>query len=170
MTFQKVCVFGNTASGKSVLARKIAQKLNLPLIELDKMFYHADWTHVPYEEFWNKQKTIFEQEKWVIDGTFAESGLYERFAMADKVILLDSKPISCLKRALSRRGKDSQRLPNGADDRKMSWGKKLKFAYEILSFNRTDKRQILRLAHQFPEKFILIDDWTDEEELLKQLE
>lgn len=165
----KICCLGNTASGKSILAKKIAQELNLPQFSLDKIYYKVNWSHISRSEFLSKQKEILNQNYWIIDGTFSECGLRERFEAADIVIFLDSSSVSCLHYALSRRGKNKDRLPDGVDDKHLSISKSLKFLFDILTFNFRDRRRIVHLAQEFPKKFQLINSWNEEDEVVNRL-
>lgn len=166
---QKVCVLGNTASGKSFLASRIAQLLKMESISLDQIFWKQNWTSLSLEAFYREQQKILKQEAWVIDGTFSECGLAERFEAADLVVFLDSNPLVCLLRAIKRRGKDKKRLPKGADDTQLSFGQSLKFALEILRFNGQERSQILLLASQSAQKFIFLHHWKEEAKLLERI-
>ncbi|GAB2027374.1 DNA topology modulation protein [Lactovum odontotermitis] len=161
---------GNTASGKSTLAGNIARTLDLPQYSLDKFYWQANWKHISRPEFLKIMTQLTQKESWVIDGTFAEFGLESRFEAADKILLLDSHPFDCVRRALSRRGKDAGRLPEGADDREMNPILAIGFLVEILIFNINDRRRIMKMAKKFPEKFILLKNWDEEDKFIERLE
>ena len=44
---ERVVVIGNSGGGKSVLARQLAAKLNLPCIEVDSILWKPGWHLVP---------------------------------------------------------------------------------------------------------------------------
>jgi len=165
----KILVLGNTASGKSFLAAKIAKQLNLPRFSLDEIYWQKNWTHVSRAEFLAGQREIIARKIWVIDGTFAEFGLRGRFAAADAAIFLDISPRQCLRRAISRRGDGRASLPHGADDRHLGFAKSVEFLVEILLFNLLDRRRIRKLAREFPGKLIIIKNWSEEEKVLENL-
>lgn len=165
----KISCLGNTASGKSYLAKKLAQELNLPYFSLDLYYWQENWTPITKTEFLAIEQKITANEKWVLDGTFAEVGLSARFEQSDCVVFLESKPLGCLKRALKRRGNEKDRLPNGADDQKIGFFRSLNFLFDILTFNLRDRRKILKLAHRFPDKLVILQDWGEEEALILQL-
>lgn len=48
----KINVVGTSGSGKSTVARQLAEKFSVPYIELDKLFWRQDWQGTPDDEFW----------------------------------------------------------------------------------------------------------------------
>ena len=103
----KISCFGNTASGKSYLAEKLAQELNLPHFSLDKLYWRENWTHCTKAEFLTEQRKILAEEHWVLDGTFAECGLAERIERSELVVLLDSKPLDCFTKQVATKSPTS---------------------------------------------------------------
>jgi len=47
----RLLVVGTTGSGKTTMASRLAQKLDLPHTELDALNWGRDWTMRPNEEF-----------------------------------------------------------------------------------------------------------------------
>jgi adenylate kinase family enzyme len=68
---KRVVVIGTSCSGKTRLAASLAQKLNLPHIELDSIFWKPNWTHTPREEFRNLVTKATAPEEWVLDGNYS---------------------------------------------------------------------------------------------------
>jgi len=68
---KRVVVIGTSCSGKTTLARNLAQKLRLPHIELDSIFWKPNWTHTPKEEFRNLVSEAIAPENWVLDGNYS---------------------------------------------------------------------------------------------------
>jgi adenylate kinase family enzyme len=67
-----IAVVGATGSGKTTLAAKIAQRLHIPHIETDSVYWGPNWQPIPLEEFrlWMDRAT--QGEKWVIDGNYSK--------------------------------------------------------------------------------------------------
>ncbi|WP_190288265.1 hypothetical protein [Lactococcus protaetiae] len=42
-------------------------------------------------------------------------------------------------------------------------------SFDILTFNLRDRRKILKLTHRFPEKLVILQDWSEEENLINRL-
>ncbi|MDR1264691.1 MAG: hypothetical protein LBK42_03795 [Propionibacteriaceae bacterium] len=160
---------GNTASGKSHLAKAISQTLSLPLHHLDQLYWHSDWTHASRHEFLQTQLKLIAAECWVIDGCFAEFGLDKRFQAADLVVFLDLSTVSCVRRASSRRGHQHDGLPAGADDAGMGLGRTLAFLAEMLLFPLVDRPRVLRAARRSGVALKRLRSWDEETGLIDEL-
>ncbi len=65
---ERVMVIGTSCSGKTALARRIAEALDSPHVELDVVFWGPDWTECPTEEFRDAVRKYVESDRWVVDG------------------------------------------------------------------------------------------------------
>lgn len=69
----RIVVIGTSGAGKTVLARLIASRLQLPHIELDAINWQAGWRdltrHDP-EEFIRRVAQAIEADAWVADGNY----------------------------------------------------------------------------------------------------
>ena len=70
---KRVIVIGTTGSGKTTLAKKIAEKLNCPHIQIDSLFWKPNWQEATDEELFAKIEEAVFQESWVLDGLQSES-------------------------------------------------------------------------------------------------
>ena len=66
---------GNSGSGKTSLARRLASRLDLPHVELDALNHRAGWTEAPLDEFRADVARLLEehvsvQGGWVVDGNY----------------------------------------------------------------------------------------------------
>lgn len=67
----KINVIGTSGSGKSTVARGIAQKLKIPYIQLDALFWRSDWQGTPDDVFFTKiEESLAGKGDWVIDGNY----------------------------------------------------------------------------------------------------
>ena len=66
--FQKAIIIGCPGAGKSTFARKLSDKMHLPLYYLDMLWHKPDRTTVDRNIFDEKLKEIVLKEKWIIDG------------------------------------------------------------------------------------------------------
>jgi len=46
-----ICIYGPTGSGKTTLGRSLAERLGVPFIDLDTIFWLPNWTPKPEEQF-----------------------------------------------------------------------------------------------------------------------
>jgi len=66
---QRVLVGGSSGAGKTTLARALAQRLDLPYVEIDSLFHGANW--VPRPEFVEDVDAFTSQPGWVIDHDYS---------------------------------------------------------------------------------------------------
>jgi adenylate kinase family enzyme len=98
---RRVMVVGCPGAGKTTLARRLAQRLALPLIHLDFHFWRPGW-QVPATDEWRKQViALANANDWIMDGNY--SNTYDvRMPRADTLIWLDYPRTTCLRRVLLR--------------------------------------------------------------------
>ena len=166
---QKICIVGNTASGKSFLAQQAGVALDLPVFHLDQVYWQEDWSHLSREDFLACLEELTARAEWVIDGCFSEFGLQGRFAAADAVVFIDQPSLVCLKRAAARHKTVQEGQPTHADERKMSWRLSLAFMAEILLFRLLDRPRIMRAAQRTTACLFVIHEWSEEAQVLTEL-
>jgi adenylate kinase family enzyme len=65
-------VVGTSGSGKTTLARRLAQRLDIPHIELDALHWGPDWTPAPIELFRERTFQALSGEAWTTDGNYSK--------------------------------------------------------------------------------------------------
>lgn len=98
----RVIIIGSSGSGKSTLARQLGASLELPVIHLDRHFWHPGWVKTPLEEWCTEVTRLIQRRQWVMDGNYRET-LDIRLDAADMVVFLDLHPLVCAWRTLKRR-------------------------------------------------------------------
>lgn len=68
--FQRIVVIGATSSGKSTLAEILSGKLNLDFIELDALYWDANWVETPKDVFRQRVETVVRSGCWVAAGNY----------------------------------------------------------------------------------------------------
>ena len=48
---ERILIIGCSGSGKTTLARKLGEKLKLPVVHLDRLWWTGNWENVTREEF-----------------------------------------------------------------------------------------------------------------------
>lgn len=98
---KRVLVIGCSGGGKSTLARKLGEKLGLPVVHLDVLFWKPGWVESSYDEFRPKVAAAVAEDRWVIDGNFSRT-FDIRLPRADTIVWVDQPRRVCLWRAFRR--------------------------------------------------------------------
>jgi adenylate kinase family enzyme len=66
-------VIGVSGSGKTMLARQLARKLDLPHIELDALYWEANWQGAARPVVRGRVQASTAGDAWVVDGNYSQS-------------------------------------------------------------------------------------------------
>jgi adenylate kinase family enzyme len=99
---KRVLVLGNSGSGKSSFAEKLADKLDIQCIHLDTHYWRPNWIPTPQEEWPSIVRRLIDQDEWVMDGNYSTT-LEERIQRADTAIYLRVRRPIALWRVMKRR-------------------------------------------------------------------
>lgn len=139
---RRVLIIGNSGGGKSTLARRLGEKLGLPVVHLDVLFWKPGWTESSDEEFHARIAEYQAGEAWIADGNFGGSWPL-RMPAADTIIWIDQPPWLCLLRAIWRvaQYRDATR-PDMAEGCRESID--FKFYHFILTYDRKVRPRLER--------------------------
>ncbi len=84
----RILVIGSPGAGKSTLARRLSERLDLPLIHLDREYFGPGWTMPPRPEWRERVRALAAQPAWVMDGNYA-STFDIRVPRATAIVWLD---------------------------------------------------------------------------------
>jgi len=144
----KIMVIGSGGAGKSTLARRLGEVTGLPVIHLDKEFWHSGWVDTPREAWRAKQRDLLAPLRWIADGNYGGT-MDLRLEHADTVIWLDYSRYLCVFRALRRRVVNwgrvrpdmSEGCPEKIDREFLKW---------IWQFPKTQRDGIVQRLEQYP--------------------
>jgi adenylate kinase family enzyme len=85
---RRINVVGTTGSGKTTVATAIAERLGLPRIELDALFWKPNWGETPDDEFLPKVDEATRDGQWVLDGNYSRTRPIV-WPRADTIVWLD---------------------------------------------------------------------------------
>ena len=98
---KKILVIGSGGSGKTTVAKEIAERTGLPLIHLDQLFWHPGWVPTP-DQAWDRViAEISARDEWIMDGNYGRT-LPVRLEVADTVVFLDLPRLVCTWRIVKR--------------------------------------------------------------------
>ena len=101
---QRIRVVGNSGSGKTTFARRLATHLNLPYRELDEVFWGPNWRRRDLSEAKTDLQdwlTTAGTDGWIIDGNW-NNRIGDLLAAADTIIWLDYPRRTIMYRVIRR--------------------------------------------------------------------
>jgi adenylate kinase family enzyme len=69
---RRIAVVGPSGAGKTTLARRLAQMLDVPHVELDALHWEANWTEAPDALFRERTSVALAGEGWTTDGNYGQ--------------------------------------------------------------------------------------------------
>lgn len=154
----KTAVIGYSGSGKSTLAAKLAHQQGLTALHLDTVYWLPGWQHRERSEMRQILNRYLDScTDWVIDGNYSKILFNRRMEAADRIILMQFSPLSCLWRALKRycryKGRTRTSMAEGCPEKIDA-----EFILWILWKGRTKgSRDLLRgVRERYPQKVIWI--------------
>ncbi|NVZ83501.1 AAA family ATPase [Pseudomonas yamanorum] len=168
---QRIVILGNAGSGKSTLARAIGERLGLPVVHLDSLFWSPGWVEPDAEQFRTRVRDAVAPDAWVCEGNYARRTFDLRLPRADLIIWLDTPRLTCFTRVLVRSALNRPRpdLPAGCTeklDREF-----LTFLKYVWTFDRGSRPRIeaVRLAVGPQVPVVHLRDGREIEEFLGSL-
>lgn len=83
---QRVSVVGSSGSGKTTVARRIAEALEVPHVELDELHWGPDWSAATAAELTERIAAATSDEAWVVDGNYWSKVGPQVWGKADTVV------------------------------------------------------------------------------------
>lgn len=143
---ERILIIGCGGAGKSTLARQLGEKLGLPVVHLDKLFWHPGWVASSKEEIDAKIHAELEKNQWIMDGNYNRT-LPERVKYCDTIIYLDFSRMACLlgvlKRVITTYGKVRPDMGEGCPERF-----DLDFLKWVWNFNAKNRESNYKLLNE----------------------
>ena len=149
---QRVVVVGSSGSGKTTVARELAERLGVRCVGLDALHHGPNWTEASADEL--REAVIRElggRSGWVVDGNYYGKLGDLVLRQADTVVWLDLPLRMCLVRLWHRtlhRIRDDVELWNGNREtwRGAFWGRESLFWWTIRHHDVRRRRWPARFA------------------------
>jgi adenylate kinase family enzyme len=143
---KKIMIIGISGTGKSMLARKLADKMGLPLYHMDAIIWQEHWVETATADITRALDEIAAKDTWMIEG-WADHYSKKLLAAADMILYLDYKgwraAYAVLKRWWRYRGEKRPELPEGCVE-----VFSVRFLYNV--FMRKERAQIERILAENP--------------------
>ena len=143
---ERILIIGCGGAGKSTLARQLGEKLNLPVVHLDKLFWKPNWVESTQAEIDEKIFREMQKDQWIMDGNYTRT-LPQRLIHCDTVIYLDFSRAVCLlgvaKRIITTYGTVRPDMAEGCPERF-----DLDFLKWVWNFNKKHRENTYRLLNE----------------------
>ena len=144
---ERIMIIGCGGAGKSTLARQLGEKLNLPVVHLDNIWWApGNWEHLERDEFDVRMMAELEKNQWIMDGNYNRT-IAERLNRCDTVIYLDFSRAVCLvgwiKRVITNWGTARPDMAPGCNE----WFDP-EMAGWIWNFNSTHRENYYRMLNE----------------------
>ena len=143
---ERILVIGCGGAGKSTLARQLGEKLKLPVVHLDSIFWLPNWVERNRDEFDELVRQELMKQTWIMDGNFNRA-LPERVKYCDTIIYLDFSRMACLlgvlKRIITTYGTVRPDMGAGCPERF-----DLEFLKWVWNFNKNKRESYYRLLNE----------------------
>ena len=163
---KRILVIGCPGSGKSTLTRRLSEKLSLPAVHLDALFWEPGWKEASREDFDKRLADALSKPKWIIDGNFNRT-IAARLAKCDTVIWLDYPRRTCicgvLRRVFSNYGKVRADMGAGCPERL-----DLSFLKYVWDFGKTDVPKIREKLKHIDARVLIFKNRRQTERFIKE--
>lgn len=143
---ERILIIGCGGAGKSTLARQLGERLNIPVVHLDKLFWKPGWVETTPAEFDEALAKELEKPQWIMDGNFNRT-MPQRMERCDTIIYLDFSRFACLrgvaKRMLTTYGKVRPDMREGCPERI-----DFEFLKWVWNFNKNKRDEYYRLLNE----------------------
>lgn len=111
----RIVVVGGTSSGKSTLAATLAERLDIPFVELDALFWRPNWVESDDESFGEQMAAATAGDAWVVAGSYRRVSERVTWPRTQTMIWLDYSLPLLLRRGIVRSWRRWR-------DRELLWG------------------------------------------------
>lgn len=140
---RRVLVIGPGGAGKSTLAKRLGERLEIEVLHLDRFYWSPGWIEMPKAEWLKTVKELLAREAWIMDGNYSGT-LDIRFEACDTIIFLDMARTLCLwrvlKRAVMYRNRSRPDMAEGCTEHLS-----LEFILWIWNYPRRTRPKIIRM-------------------------
>lgn len=167
----KITIIGPTCSGKTTLADKISEKLDIPHIHIDRFWFEAGGRDLKSSDREGMEKVrayvrekveeALRQDSWVSDGWYSKVQPMIS-AQADQIIFLDIPLGRRLFNHLRRMNKPGRH-------KELTRWDEIRFFYEVVKRTFTKGRQMRAFVNEHREKSKILKNYKEVEAYLDAL-
>ena len=165
---KRILIIGGNGSGKTTFSKKLSEKIGIPLIHLDSLYWKDNWTPALNDEFDYLLYQELAKERWILDGNMNRTFL-KRLEYCDSVIYFDFSRLICICRAIKRiiknYGKSRPDMGGYCPERL-----DFKFLKAVWNFNKKNRQRYYELLKSKKNlKIIILKNNRDVKKMLQSL-
>ena len=154
----RIVILGCSGTGKSTLARKLGEKLGLPVIHLDSLFWRPGWVEAETDVFRARLIDALSSGRWVTDGNYLTKTGDLRLGDADLILWIDQpvwlRLFRIIRRTVTQLGRPRADMGEGCPERLDSAF--IEFLRWVWDFDRVSRPRFeAALKSQVPGKPVL---------------
>ena len=156
---RRIHVIGNSSSGKSTLAKRLAHALDADFVELDALNWLPGWVglnETDPEELERRFRHATRGDDWVVAGSYSGFSQRSYWSRLETVIWLDLPMLVLLKRHLARSWRRAR-------SRELLWGTNVEGFWEHFLVWRKEKSLIYWIVTQHGRKRRQMRAWIADE-------
>ena len=150
---QRVMIFGCPGVGKTTLANRMGEILNIPVYHCDRIKQIENFEWKPMNEIHALFNEIISKDEWVLDGYPTTEMMSASIERADTLIFVDFNRILCMwrvtKRSIKHHGKCRPDVGDGCKDGfpplflyRVIWTFPKKYRKRFLDFINTKEKRV----------------------------
>lgn len=93
---------GSSGSGKTTVARRLAEALSAPYVELDSLHWGPGWSAATQEELSERVRIATTGQRWVVDGNYWSKIGPQVWASADTVVWVSPSRWRTMRQSVAR--------------------------------------------------------------------
>ena len=165
---KRILIIGNTGAGKTTFAHELSEKISLPIVHLDKLYWCGHWEHRSKEEFDELLWAELEKSEWIIDGNYNRT-LPRRLEFCDTVFFFDFSPLVCLwgitKRVIKNYGKTRHDM--GGDCPEYFDKNKIELYKNLFKYNKNNRGRYYEMLKKSQAEVVVFRKRKDVKRYLK---
>lgn len=88
ITAKRINVVGTSGSGKSTFAQRLAERMQVPYVELDELNWQPNWTEAVDEVLFSRLEDALQGDAWVLDGNYKKT-IPVKWRRVEMIVWLD---------------------------------------------------------------------------------